>query len=101
MRATHAPIDVRHNVAAARFETTVDGELARADYRLDGKVMRMVHTEVPFELEGRGIASMLVRAAIDHARANGLRVLPQCSYVRTWMKRHPETHTLLPDGVKL
>jgi len=91
-------IAVTHNAAERRFEAIVDGQLCRADYRLVDAVMRMVHTEVPYRLEGRGIAGRLVAAAVEHARANGLRLAPQCSYVRAWMRRHPEAHDLLAHG---
>ena len=91
-------LDVRHNPEAQRFEADVEGGIARADYRLQGDVMRIVHTEVPYASEGRGIAAAVVRAALDHARAHGLRVQPLCSYVRNYMRRHPETHDLLPAG---
>ncbi len=93
--------EIRHNVAARRFETTVDDLLARADYQLAGGVMRLYHTEVPQALEGRGIAGALVKAALAHARTNELKVEPACGYVRAWMKRHRETHDLLADGVRL
>ncbi|HEX6016891.1 MAG TPA: N-acetyltransferase, partial [Burkholderiaceae bacterium] len=36
-----------------------------------------------------------VRAALDHARTNGLRVRPACSYVRTYLRRHPEAQDLV------
>jgi len=88
-------IEVRHNEAAARFEAVVDGLLCRADYRLDGDTMRAFHTEVPRALEGRGIASELVRALFAHAEARGLSVDPVCSYVRAWARRHPEVESLL------
>jgi hypothetical protein len=90
--------EVSHNTAASRFEATVAGLLCRADYRLVDGVMWMHHTEVPTELEGRGIASALVHAAFAYAEASGHKVLPACSYVRVYVKRHPETHALLPDG---
>ena len=93
--------EIRHNVAARRFETTVDDLLARADYQLAGGVMRLYHTEVPQALEGRGIAGALVKAALAHARDAQLKVEPACGYVRAWMKRHPETHDLLAEGVRL
>jgi predicted GNAT family acetyltransferase len=93
--------EVRHNTAASRFEATVAGLLCRADYRLIDGVMRMHHTEVPAELADRGIASELVRAAFAYAEANGHKVLPACSYVRVYMKRHPETRALLPDGFRV
>ena len=94
-------IQVRHNAQARRFEAEVEGGLARADYRMQGDVMGIVHTEVPPPAEGRGIASQVVRAALDHARGHGLRVVPMCSYVRSYMQRHPETHDLLPAGAAL
>lgn len=96
-----APPAVRHNADAQRFETTVDGALARADYRLQGGTMWLVHTEVPPSLEGRGIAGALVAAALAHARAEGLRVEPACSYVAGYMRRHPETQDLLAPGAVL
>jgi uncharacterized protein len=98
MTANDDTIEVRHNAAASRFESTVDGLLCRADYRLEDGVMRMFHTEVPAALEGRGIASRLVRAALAYADANDFRVLPQCSYVAAYVRRHPETHRLLPES---
>ncbi len=95
------PFEVVHNASASRFEARIEGLLCRADYRLDGRVMRIFHTEVAPALEGRGIAATLVRAALDHAAANGLKVAPQCSYVRAYMRRHPETHELLAPDVVL
>jgi predicted GNAT family acetyltransferase len=93
-----APIDIVHNAEAHRFEARVDGALARCDYRRIGNVLQVHHTEVPVALEGRGIAGQLVRATLDYAKASGLRVAPYCSYVRSWMRRHPEYQTLLAPG---
>lgn len=90
-----SPLTVKHDVAAQRFETRVDGHLCEADYELIDGVMWMTHTGVPRALEGRGIAAQLVKAALDHARAQGLKVRPSCSYVRVYMQRHPETQDLL------
>ena len=87
---------IRHNAAAGRFEADVDGGIAHADYRLDDGVMRLVHTEVPHAAQGQGVAGQVVRGALDYARANGLRVMPLCSYVRAYMRRHPDTQDLLP-----
>ena len=60
------------------------------DYRRDGDRLVIVHTEVPEELGGRGLAADLVRAAVDHAAANSLTVVPECSMARGWLERHPE-----------
>ncbi len=91
-------IEVRHNAAANRFETTVEGMLGVANYHLAGNVMRIHHTEVPRTLEGRGIGSRIVRAVLEYADQHGLKVEPWCGFVRSYMRRHPETHRLLAEG---
>jgi predicted GNAT family acetyltransferase len=96
-----APLPIVHNLAAQRFEANVKGMLCHADYRRIGDTLHMVHTEVPPQLEGRGIAGELIEAALDYAGANGLKVTPLCSFVRAYMRRHPETHSLLTPGARV
>jgi len=86
--------DIVHDEAASRFEVVVDGLRCVVDYRRTGTVVDLHHTGVPRPLEGRGIAAALVRAALDWAAAQGLKVRPSCSYVRVYMQRHPETQGL-------
>jgi len=93
--SSNALIEIRHNAAAKRFEATIDKLLCRCDYRMHGNTMMLVHTEVPPQLEGRGFASTLVRAAFEHAKQNGWDVLPVCSFVAAWARRHPEVEPLL------
>lgn len=82
--------DIRHDTAARRFETIVDGQHCELDYRLADKVMTITHTGVPVPVEGRGIASALTQAAMETARAEGWMVVPACGYAATWLRRHPE-----------
>lgn len=98
---TDPAIHVTHNDQARRFEVVIDGALARCDYHAHDGTMQLYHTEVPRRLEGRGIAAALVRAALDHARTQGWRVEPACSYVSSYMRRHPETQDLLAPGAVL
>jgi len=86
---------VAHNEAASRFEMSVEGRLCIAQYRLIDGVMWLTHTEVPPHLQGRGHAARVVKAALDHARAHGLKVRPACSYVSSYMRRHPASRDLL------
>lgn len=95
MSSRTTEVTVRHNAAENRFEAEVDGRLSVADYQLRGTEMIMTHTFVPPELRGRGIAEKLVRVALEHARAERLRVVPACSYVDTFMRRHQEFEPLL------
>ena len=86
---------VRQNAALSRFELDADGGTAVAYYRRDGDVMTFHHTETPAHLQGRGIASRLVRGALEQVRAHGLKVVPRCSFVAGYMARHPEFNDLL------
>ena len=87
-------ISVEHLPQRGRFQAIVDGQRCVCDYRLEGSVMQMIHTEVAPGLEGRGIAAALVRAALAHAGSSGFKVQPLCSYVHAYMRRHPETRAL-------
>ena len=85
-------VELRHDRGARRFE--VEGlapDDAHLDYRvLDPGTLEYHHTWVAPRLRGRGIAQGLVRAALEHARDEGLRVVPRCSFVRAYVARHPE-----------
>jgi predicted GNAT family acetyltransferase len=82
--------EVVHVPAAGRFELRIDGAVAVAEYKCGEGMLVCTHTFVPPELRGRGIAERLVRAALEYARAEGLRVVPACSYVAAFIERHPE-----------
>jgi predicted GNAT family acetyltransferase len=73
-----------------RLVVTVDGRVAELIYRIVGKRLVIIHTEVPEELGGQGIAGELVRAAIERSRRDGLTVVPLCPFAREWMADHPE-----------
>ena len=87
-------ITIRHTPETRRFTTTVDGHEGYVEYSRRGDTLSIDHTIVPGAIGGRGIAGDLVRAAFEHARAEGLRVHPACSYAEAWMRRHPEYDAL-------
>lgn len=86
---------VRDNRSEQEFELTVAGHRAVAAYQLEDDTIVFTHTLVPPEIEGRGVGSKLIRAALDAARDRGLRVVPQCRFVRAYIEKHPETRDLL------
>ncbi len=89
-------MQVRHDEAAGRFTLPLPGEDAVLDYDvLDGGVREYSHTFVPPAHRGKGYADILVRAALDHARREGWKVLPSCSYVRGYVQRHAEYRDLV------
>ena len=54
---------VTRNSSVNRFEVTIEGHLAKVDYRMSGNRMIITHTEVPDTLRGKGIAEQSVTFA--------------------------------------
>lgn len=92
-----AEMTVQDNPEEQRFEITVDGAFAGvADYRIDDGKVLLPHVEVLPEFRGVGVASTLVRDALDTIRAEGWgTVVPLCPYAVTWIRRHPEYQDLV------
>ena len=92
---TKQDIKIVHNESAKRFETTIDGNIGYISYQeRDGKLV-YDHTIVPQELGGRGVGSALVKHALNYARDNDKKVVPQCSFVSSYIDKHPDYQDLL------
>jgi predicted GNAT family acetyltransferase len=90
------PGDVRLNADRSRYELFVDDELVGiADYRLQGDVVVIPHTEIDRDKRGRGLGAVLVRGTLDEIKASGRTVVPQCWYVAEFIDEHPEYQALL------
>ena len=86
-------IEVVHNRPAQRFEAHLDGERAVAEYVRSADTVTFTHTFVPEQLRHRGIGGMLVRSALETARAEGWHVIPRCPFVAAFIAQHPEYRT--------
>ena len=82
--------DVINNEKQHRFEVDLEGQTALLEYKVRDGVLWLVHTEVPEKGQGKGIAGALARAAFEHARTVNQMVIPTCSFVISYLKRHPE-----------
>jgi uncharacterized protein len=87
--------DIVNNSEKHRYELTVDGHVAATYYKIDDGVITFIHTEVPPELGGKGIGSKLIRGALDSVRADGLKVVPQCPFVKAFIDKNPDYQDLL------
>ncbi len=81
---------VINNQAQSRFEIHEEGYVAFEDYALFDGGIAYLHTEVPPELSGRGMASFLIKYILDDAAAKGLKVKPVCPFVQAYIDKHPE-----------
>jgi predicted GNAT family acetyltransferase len=86
---------VRDNTALHRFEMDAGDDIAVACYRLEPGIITFTHTAVPAALWGQGIGSLLIRGALEAARAQGLKVVARCSFVSSYLGRHAEFNDLI------
>ena len=77
-------------VTSGRFEIERDGHVAYLEYALAGKVLQLIHSEVPEALRGKGVASELARSALEWAREHGVKVDVICPSVAAYLEKHPE-----------
>lgn len=80
---------IEHDVTGKCFELRLEGHRCVLDYTLNRNVMTIIHTGVPSELGGRGLAAEITKFALEYAQSQGWRVIPQCSYVAAYIQKHP------------
>ena len=82
-------------VTTGRFELERDGHVATLQYTVAGRVLALLHTEIPEALRGSGIASTLAQTALDWARANHMKIDVVCPFVAAFLETHPEYSDLV------
>lgn len=87
------------NPEETRFEAHIDGHVAFVSYLRRADTIFFTHTEVPKELEGRGLGSALARAVLERARAEHWKVVARCPFIAQYIERHPEYRSLLRQEI--
>jgi predicted GNAT family acetyltransferase len=84
-----------NNTAIHNFELFVDDYRAFIDYKQKDGKLYLIHTEVPVELKGKGVAEAIVTKTFEYMEANHLKLVPLCTYVKHFLTVHPEWNRLL------
>ena len=87
--------EIVNNPSKHRYELAVEGHIAATYYKLADGVITFVHTVVPPELGGKGIGSKLIKGALDQVRTDGLKVIPECPFVKAFIEKHADYQDLL------
>lgn len=93
----HDEAEVGHDPETGRFFIPIDPPAHEVvlQYRtIDDKTLDFRSTLVPPGHRGEGLGERVVRHALDWARANGIEVVPSCSFVKSWIDDHPDYHDL-------
>lgn len=87
------------NEEKKRFEFQVDGQIAFIEFILSNEnIMFLTHTEVPVELEGKGVGSAIVSKALEYIKEKEYTLAPLCPFVAAYVKRHPDWKSILAKG---
>ena len=92
---------LKNNSEEKQYELHIDGSVARIEYILAKNKIYLTHTEVPKKLEGKGIASALVKKALEDVERKNLALVPMCPFVAAYIKRHPEWKKLVLKGINI
>lgn len=91
-------LTVRNNPDAKRYEAEFEGRMVKIDYIATKNRTYLTHTEVPVELEGQGLGTELVEAALEDIESNGKQLVPLCPFVAAYIKENPDWARLLAPG---
>ena len=100
MKEQFINIPLVKNDVKKRFEIEVEGHFAFINFEEKGTQMALVHTEVPTELAGMGVASALVEKTLHWVADNGFTLLPFCPFIFAYIKKHPEWKRIVDKHFK-
>jgi len=91
----HQDIELKDNKTQHALELWVEDQRSFIGYEIEDEKIYLMHTEVPESQTGKGIAATLVEKSFAYIESKKLKVVPACSYVQAFLKRHPEWERLV------
>lgn len=89
----------RVNPEKRRFELELENHIAFAEFITNNdNIVFVTHTEVPSELEGKGVGSHLISLVLNWIKENGYTLAPLCPFTAAYVKRHPKCKEILSPG---
>lgn len=89
---------VHYNPGQHQFDLDIDGLRSVVEFVKSGDhTLTLTHTEVHPDLEGKGVGSYLVKSVFAYVEQNGLKIIPLCPFVSSYLQRHPEWYRIVSD----
>jgi len=88
---------VIHDKTKEQFIIVLDESESLVDYSIEGDKMNLYHTYTHPNLRGKGLAAQVVKAALEYAKKNNLKVVPGCSYVQSFISKNKNYKELVTD----
>jgi predicted GNAT family acetyltransferase len=101
MKKEKDDIILNFNQELKQFEVKINNEVARIEYHIMDERIFLTHTEVPEELSGQGIGSLLAQKTLDHIEKMNLKVVPYCNFIADYIRKNPKYRPLLATGINI
>jgi predicted GNAT family acetyltransferase len=92
---------LKNNKEANQYQIQIDEYSARIEYILAQDKIFLTHTEVPKQMVGKGVGSVLVKMILQDIEKHDLTLVPLCPFVAMYIKRHPEWLKLVMKGINI
>ncbi|AZL86915.1 N-acetyltransferase [Aliivibrio salmonicida] len=87
---------ITHDVENKCYQVVLEGKsVANIFYEKKGKVLDVISTRIPDELQGRGYGKVMMEAFLNEMKESDLTIVPVCSYVVHYMNKNEQWHFLL------
>lgn len=93
--------EVVDNASKSQYEARIENAIAKIEYKKEEGKIYLTHTEVPQSLAGKGIASKLLSKVLEDIERKELKLIPLCSFVASYLQRHPEWNKLVVQDVNI
>lgn len=89
-------LDIQHDTKKHCFYVNFDNTQCALKYDVaEEGVLNFRSTYVPEAYRQQGIAGKIVKEGLEYAKANNYKIIPSCSFVKAFIKRHPEYAELI------
>lgn len=87
--------EIKHHPDRQQFTLEVDGKIAKIDYTKLNDKLYLNHSEVPYELRGKGVGKVLVEKAFEYIEEHGMRAIAICSFIKIVAQHSPKWNSII------
>lgn len=88
-------LPIIHDRENNRFILDINGELAKVEYQLRNGKMYLTHSEVPYNIRGKGIEKVLVEKTFEKLTNENFKAVAVCSYVKAVAKQSEKWSSII------
>jgi len=84
-----------HDEKAKQFQLNLPSGTALIDYQIRNGIMYLIHSEVPYQLRGKGIGKILVEKTFEYIEQNNIQAVAVCSFIKLVAQRSEKWRNII------